>query len=887
MGPLELPPLRLRKPIGVPRCAERRHDLGPDARLLQNLARGANFDRFARLDMPLGQVPTAVATNHQPLALRILNDATRGFDPDEILGETRESGFGVGRQNRHGIVRSEKIHYLVTADLAATGRLEAERPLAGKLPGENDRLIGEINGKVHIRIFSETKIRTKQETSTEMKKIILLMAMAAAGLSGCDRRPAPLKIDNALTADEIAAGRLTPEVMWKMRRAGSSSLSPDGTRLLYTLTDYNMAENRGVTTVWTEEIATGECRQLTDGTSNSAAPQWSADGQSVWFLSDRGGSMQVWRMAADGTHARQITGAGDGEGIPDVEGFGVAPDEKHIWWVQTVHVAARKSSDVHNDLPKSKARIYDDLMVRHWDYWDEGDYRHIFVAELGDGLVTGGKDIIGAEAAWDAPLAPYFDMAEIAWNPAGTKLAYTCKPLTGTAYAVSTDSDIFVYDVATGATENICKPRTAPKGECAGEVRDLPDEMPGYDKYPVWSPDGEKIAFRSMRRAGNESDKERLLVYDCTTGATEDLTEDFDYNAMNVVWDGNGELYFIAPIEATHQLCRTALTDGEAEVLTRGDHDINAFTMAGGRIVAEVCTISMATEFYEINPADGAMKRISEINRPVYDAVKMGEVQKRWVRTTDDKQMLTWVILPPDFDATKKYPVLLYCQGGPQSVVSQFWSYRWNFQLMAAQGYVVVAPNRRGLPSFGQEWLDQISGDYSGQNIRDYLSAIDDVAREPWADADRMGCVGASYGGYSVYYLAGCHEKRFKAFIAHCGIYDFDSMYGETEELWFVNNDYGGPYWDPKNATAQRSYANSPHKSAAKWDTPILIVTGEKDYRIPYTQSLEAFTAARVRGIPARLVEFEDEAHQVFKPQNSLVWNREFFGWLDKYVKQE
>ncbi len=728
------------------------------------------------------------------------------------------------------------------------------------------------------------------KTSTEMKKIILLMAMAAAGLSGCDRRPAPLKIDNALTADEIAAGRLTPEVMWKMRRAGSSSLSPDGTRLLYTLTDYNMAENRGVTTVWTEEIATGKCRQLTDGTSNSAAPQWSADGQSVWFLSDRGGSMQVWRMAADGTHARQITGAGGGEGIPDVEGFGVAPDEKHIWWVQTVHVAARKSSDVHNDLPESKARIYDDLMVRHWDYWDEGDHRHIFVAELGDGLVTGGKDIIGAEAAWDAPLAPYFDMAEIAWNPAGTKLAYTCKPLTGTAYAVSTDSDIFVYDVATGATENICKPRTVPKGECAGEageVRDLPDEMPGYDKYPVWSPDGEKIAFRSMRRAGNESDKERLLVYDCTTGATEDLTEDFDYNAMNVVWDGNGELYFIAPIEATHQLCRTALTDGEAEVLTRGDHDINAFTMAGGRIVAEVCTISMATEFYEINPADGAMKRISKINRPVYDAVKMGEVQKRWVRTTDGKQMLTWVILPPDFDATKKYPVLLYCQGGPQSVVSQFWSYRWNFQLMAAQGYIVVAPNRRGLPSFGQEWLDQISGDYSGQNIRDYLSAIDDVAREPWADADRMGCVGASYGGYSVYYLAGCHEKRFKAFIAHCGIYDFDSMYGETEELWFVNNDYGGPYWDPKNATAQRSYANSPHKSAAKWDTPILIVTGEKDYRIPYTQSLEAFTAARVRGIPARLVEFEDEAHQVFKPQNSLVWNREFFGWLDKYVKQE
>ena len=321
------------------------------------------------------------------------------------------------------------------------------------------------------------------------------------------------------------------------------------------------------------------------------------------------------------------------------------------------------------------------------------------------------------------------------------------------------------------------------------------------------------------------------------------------------------------------------------EVLTKGDHDINAFTMAGERIAAEMCTISMATEFFGINPEDGSLAQISAINKSVYDHIRMGEVQKRWVKTTDGKQMLTWVILPPDFDPSQKYPVLLYCQGGPQSVVSQFWSYRWNFQLMAAQGYIVVAPNRRGLPSFGQEWLDQISGDYSGQNIRDYLSAIDDVAREPWADRDRMGCVGASYGGYSVYFLAGCHEKRFKAFISHCGIFDFDSMYGQTEELFFVNNDYGGSYWDTANATAQRSYANSPHKFVSKWDTPILIFTGEKDFRIPYTQSLEAFTAARVLGIPARLVEFENEAHQVFKPQNSLVWNREFFGWLDKYVK--
>nr|WP_195458524.1 S9 family peptidase [Alistipes sp. D31t1_170403_E11] len=712
-----------------------------------------------------------------------------------------------------------------------------------------------------------------------MKKILLMMAIAAVGLGGCNKRPEPLKIDNALTAEEIAAGRLTPEVMWKMSRAGSSSISPDGTTLLYQQTDYNMAENRGVTTIWVEDLASKAVTRLTDNTSNNVSPKWSADGSRIYFLSDRSGSMQVWEMTAAGANAKQLSDLDK-----DIEGFGVSPKGDKAWYVQRIQVADRRSSDVYKDMDKSKARIYDDLMARHWDYWDEGEYMHIFVGDFSPEEIKPGVDIIGAEAAWDAPLAPYFDMAEIAWSNAGDKLAYTCKPLTGTAYAVSTDSDIFVYDLATGETKNICKPLTgnsAAEGEACLDLA----EMVGYDKYPVWSPDDRKIAFLSQRRAGNESDKARLFVYDCTTADMQDLTADFDYNAMNVVWSGNDRLYFIAPIEATHQICRVAPSVGEVEVLTKGNHDINAFTMAGETIAAELCTISMATEFFDVNPADGTLTQISAINKPVYDHIKMGEVQKRWVTTTDGKQMLTWVILPPDFDPAKKYPTLLYCQGGPQSVVSQFWSYRWNFQLMAAQGYIVVAPNRRGLPSFGQEWLDQISGDYSGQNIRDYLAAIDDVAKEPWADETRMGCVGASYGGYSVYFLAGCHEKRFKAFIAHCGIFDFDSMYGETEELFFVNNDYGGPYWDTKNATAQRSYANSPHKFVSKWDTPILIFTGEKDFRIPYTQSLEAFTAARVLGIPARLVAFENEAHQVFKPQNALVWNREFFGWLDKYVK--
>ena len=711
------------------------------------------------------------------------------------------------------------------------------------------------------------------------------MAIAATGLSACDsRRPQPLTIDNALTADEIAAGILTPEVMWKMSRAGSSSLSPDGRTLLYAQTDYNMAENRGVTTIWVEDLATKAVTRLTDTASNNADPKWSADGEKIYFLSDRSGSMQVWEMTPAGGNARQLSAFDK-----DVEGFGISPRGDKAWYVQRVEVCDRKSSDVYKDMDKSKARIYDDLMARHWNYWDEGSYLHIFVGDFGAEGLKPGVDIIGKDAAWDAPLAPYFDMAEIAWNNAGTMLAYTCKPLTGTEYAVSTDSDIFVYVLENGVTQNICKPVNVNTGEPIADMA----TMAGYDKYPVWSPDDRYIAFRSMATPGYEADKERLMRYDCRTAEITDLTPSFDYHATNVAWADDRTLWFIAPMEGTYQLCRLALPAPDAtcgtvdlpKVVTSGDHDINAFTMAGGRIVAEVTTMRMATEQFEVDPADGKLTQLSAVNKEIYDHIRLGTVEKRWVETTDGKRMLTWVILPPDFDPAKKYPTLLFCEGGPQSVVSQAWSYRWNFALMASQGYVVVAPNRRGVPSFGQEWLDQISGDYSGQNIRDYLSAIDDVAKEPWADESRMGCVGASYGGYSVYFLAGCHEKRFKAFISHCGIFNFESMYGQTEELFFINNDYGGPYWDRSNEVAQRSYANSPHKFVEKWDTPMLIFTGEYDFRIPYTQSLEAFTAARVRGIPARLVEFENEAHQVFKPQNSLVWNREFFGWLNKYVK--
>jgi dipeptidyl aminopeptidase/acylaminoacyl peptidase len=695
------------------------------------------------------------------------------------------------------------------------------------------------------------------------------MTMLTAGCTEPKEAPQPLEIDNALTAEEIAAGILTPEVMWKMARIGDFVVSPDGEQVLFGLTSYNMAENRGVTSLWTKNVNGGEAIRITDHTGSESSPVWSVDGKRIYFLSDRSGSSQLWSAKPDGTEMHQISSL---EG--DIENFGIAPSGDKIFYVQRVKVEQRISAELYPDLDKSKARVYDDLMVRHWNRWTDGSHLHIFVADFDGATLTAGEDIMVGEP-WDSPMEPYFDGAEIAWNNAGTALAYTCKKLSGTEYALSTDSDIYLYDVASNETVNINK-----KGAAEGAK-----VFVGYDRYPVFSPDDTKIAFTSMARGGNESDKDRLFVYDLATETFRDLTADFDYSAANLIWNGENEIYFIAPYWGTYQLCKVDLS-GNVALVTSGDHDLGHVDLNGGTMIASRARQDHAAELYTLDPATGAMTQLTDVNHEVYANIRMGAIEKRWVKTTDGKDMLTWVVYPPDFDPAKKYPALLYCEGGPQSTVSQFWSYRWNFQLMAAQGYIVVAPNRRGTPSFGTEWVDQISGDYSGQNIRDLLAAIDDVAKEPFVDSDRLGCVGASYGGYSSFYLAGVHQKRFKAFIAHCGIFDFTSMYGETEELFFVNNDYGGPYWS-NNSTAKRSYANSPHRLVKNWDTPILIITGLNDFRIPYTQSLEAHTAARLLGIPSRLVAFENEAHQVFKPQNSLVWNREFFGWLDKYVKNQ
>lgn len=684
--------------------------------------------------------------------------------------------------------------------------------------------------------------------------LLSLMSCGAGGEADSSYTP-------KLTEEEIQAGVFTPEIMMKMGRLSDSHLSPDGQTVLYGVTVYNIEKNAGYTNLYLAPVNGDKPYKLTKGDYKDSNARWGEQGKKIYFLSDRSGSSELWSIDADGKNMKQLTNLAQ-----PINAFELSPAGDKIWYTTQIKVE-ENAKDIYPNFPKSNVKIYDDLMVRHWNYWLDGTYSHLIVADIVGDTIKNGIDIMQDEP-WDVPLAPNFDISEITWNNEGTQIAYTAKKLKGYEAAISTNSDIYLYDIASGKTRN------------------LTEGMVGYDRYPVFSPNDTRIAWVSMERPGNESDKGRLFVMDLATGEKEYVTKDFDYNAENIQWSDNNTLYFLSPITATYQICKVTIEPlSQVEVITEGLHDYNHIDLKNGVMVAEKTTLSRAPELFSVNLSDGSDKQLTFTNEDIYKAVKMGEVQERWVKTTDGKDMLVWVLLPPDFDPAKKYPTLLYCQGGPQSVISQRWSYRWNLQLIASQGYVVVAPNRRGLPSFGQEWLDQISGDYSGQNIKDYLSAIDDVSKEPWVDKDRRGCVGASYGGYSTFFLAGNHEKRFKTFIAHCGMFNLESFYGATEELWFPNNDLKGSYWSD-NATARRSYANSPHRFVQNWDTPIMIIVGEKDYRIPYTESLQAFTAARAQGIEARLVVFEDEGHQVFKPQNSLVWQSEFFKWLDKYLKQ-
>lgn len=703
-----------------------------------------------------------------------------------------------------------------------------------------------------------------------MRKVnLLLMVMAfAATFQGCQQADdkgasAPIQINNELTADEISKGILSPEVLWKFGRVSGAEVSPCGKMVVYGISRYSVPDNKGVTNLFIVDVEGGEPRQLTDNAGSEFDAHWRPDGKRIGFISTRGGSAQMWEMNPDGTDMVQVTNIEDG-----INTFKYAPSGDRILYTKDVKFVKVTGAEIHPDMPKSTMKVYDNLMARHWDHWEDGAYSHIFVADYNNGKVGAGKDIMEGEI-FEAPLSPYFDAGDITFSPCGNMIVYACKKQYGRDFAVSTNSDLFLYNIETGETKN------------------LTEENVGYDKYPAFSPDGKMLAWQSMETPGYESDKHRLFVMDLATGTKQYLTKNFDQNADQITWSADGKfIYFISGTKGTEQLYKMDPQTLEIAQITTGKHNYSWFGFGNGALVAQKMSMSMAAELVRVDEATGADTQLTFTNKNIYENIKMGEVQERWVKTTDGKDMLVWVILPPNFDATKKYPALLYCQGGPQSTVGQFFSYRWNFQIMAAHGYVVVAPNRRGVPSFGQEWNAQISGDYSGQNIKDYLSAIDDVAKESWVDADRLGAVGASYGGYSVYYLAGMHNKRFKAFIAHNGMYNFESFYAATEETFFPNHDFGGSYWDKENKVAQRTFANSPHKLVQNWDTPIMVIVGENDFRIPYTEGLQAFNAAQLRGVPSKLLMFHNENHFVTKPQNAIIWQREFFGWLDQWLKK-
>jgi dipeptidyl aminopeptidase/acylaminoacyl peptidase len=543
----------------------------------------------------------------------------------------------------------------------------------------------------------------------------------------------------------------------------------------------------------------------------------------------------------------------------------ISPDGHYKLSIREVKVTKMASKEFYPDLEKSNARIYETLNYRHWDTWEDGMYSHLFLHQITNNTLSAGKDIMTDEP-YDCPQKPSGGNEDFTWSPDSKKVVYVAKKKFGTSYALSTNTDLYIYDIATGTTTNFT------------------DGMMGYDRNPTYSIRG-TLAWLSMKNDGYESDKNDIVVYN--GAARINLTQQWDGTVIDFKWSNDGrKIFFTAPIDGTIQLFQVdypGLTKKLPAVqqITKGDFDITSLIgQSENTLVVTRTDMNHAPEIYTIDLASGLMKQITFTNRDAYDRIRLSKVQRRYVNTIDGKKMLVWIVLPPGFNPATKYPALLYCQGGPQTPLSQFYSFRWNLQLMAANGYVVIAPNRRGMPGHGVLWNEQISKDHGGLAIQDYLAAFDDIANEPFIDRERTGCVGASYGGYSVFYLAGMHNNRFKTFIAHDGIFNTRSMYGSTEELWFVNWDYGGPYWE-KTEEAHKSYREfNPITMVDRWTTPILVIHGGKDFRVPEGQAFEAFQAAQLKGLKSKLLYFPEENHWILSPQNGLVWQREFFSWL-------
>lgn len=662
---------------------------------------------------------------------------------------------------------------------------------------------------------------------------------------------------SAVSAQEL----LTPEKLWELKRVSGGTVSPDGNYLLYTVKEYDVSKNSGNTDVYTIDMRNSTPTRITETPFSEMEVQWAPD-NTIWFMSTESNGLQIWKMNPDGTAKKCVSDFRN----TSIEGFRIAPDGSGIITLQAVEVR-KKVNEVYSDLPMANVRIEDDLMYRHWDHWDDYQKRHVFYHAIsGEKVQSEGKDLQEGEI-YDGVIPPFGGLDQVTWSNDSKHIVYAAKKKTGKAFALSTDSELYAVEINTGKTSCL----TA-------------SGYNGYDTHPSYSVNGD-LAWLSMERDGFEADKNDLIVRFQNASGDVNLTKSLDVSVTQFCWHPDGtRLLFLAAINGTVQVFQVSVS-GTIVQLTSGMHDYLSLDASGQYIFAGRQSMLEPADLYAFKTKmnrKGNIEltevRLTNANEALMSTLAKPTVQEKWIQTTDGKKMLVWMILPPDFDENKKYPTLLYCQGGPQSPVSQFFSYRWNFMLMASQGYVVVAPNRRGLPGFGQEWNDAISKDWGGQAMQDYLAAIDTACTYSYVDKDRLGAIGASYGGYSVYYLAGIHQKRFKTFIAHCGLFNLESWYGTTEELFFANWDIGGPYWKQQNKSFYEK--NSPHRYVQNWDTPIFVIHGGMDFRVPESEGMQAFQAAQLLGLKSKYMYFPEEGHWVLSPQNGLVWHREFFKWL-------
>ncbi len=679
--------------------------------------------------------------------------------------------------------------------------------------------------------------------------------LAAASLTGCGNQG-----ENPIGRNDVSIpdGVLTPNIINSFGRISDPQVSPDGKTVLYGVSFPSIEKNKSNRELFTVNIDGSNNTQITKTAKSEINARWVKGGSKIAYLY----SGQIWEMNPDGSQPTKISNYENG-----IDEFAYSPDGKKILFVSQIKYG-KTVTDIYPDLPKANAHIADDMMYRHWDEWVE-TIPHSFVADFDGKQLSNIVDILEGQP-YECPSKPFGDLSELAWSPDSKIIAYSCRKKTGKDYAFSTNMDIYLYDVEQKTT-----------------ITNITEGMMGYDRSPQFSADGKWIAWTSMERDGYEADQNRLFAMNMETKEKIYISKNYDITIDNFVWTPDDKGFYItACVGGLTHIFSMSLTDQNYfKQITHGRCDMGAPVIAGDKLVSLCMSMLQPNEVVCIDPAKEEFAFITSENKHLLDQLQTPEIEERWMTTTDNKKMLTWVVYPPNFDKSKKYPAIMMCLGGPQGTISQSWSYRWNYRLMAAQGYIVILPNRRGTTAFGKEWCEQISGDYVGQNMKDYLTAVDEMRKEPFVDANRIACSGASYGGYSVFWLAGHHEKRFRAFISHAGIFNSEYLYTTTEELFFSHWDNGGSPWDKNNKVAQRTYNGSPHTTADKWDTPILVTHGEKDFRIPYDQGMAAFNAARMNNVPAELIVFPEENHWILKPQNSIFWHRMFYRWLDKHMQ--